>query len=263
MRSRGRRMRAGFPRAASRATLRAMSSDQPRSRADKPPAAKQRSPRRASPSSPAATPRTGTARATFVQPRAAAKGDAARRARALALLAQIERRRPRIVDEFHEIGTALGELLEARLHEALGHASFAGLLEARPVIALTTAKKLIAIAENLGRDAAVRLGRERAYALVAYAAATPDSDSAATLAARDGEIGGQRLSTLSKREIEAATRSARGRGRANSPAEKARRAALQDVKRVVKAWNVGAVDVDLRGPRIIVSLTVEQATRLG
>jgi hypothetical protein len=240
-----------------------MSADQPRSRADKAPAASKRKPRGVSTVSSAAPPRAKAERPSSAGKRSAAKGDAARRARALALLAQIERSKPRIVDEFHGIGAALGELLEARLHEVLGHASFAGLLEARDVIALTTAKKLIAIAENLGRDAAVRLGRERAYALVAYAAATPDSDSAATLAARDGEIGGKRLSGLSKREIEAATRSIRGRGRAHSPIEKARRAALQDVKRVVKAWNVGPVDVALRGARIVVNLTVEQAARLG
>jgi hypothetical protein len=194
---------------------------------------------------------------------APATSASSRRARANALLALIARRKPRIVDEFHELGTALRELLEARLYEVLGHASFAELLEARAVMSLSSAKKLIAIAENLSRDAAVQLGRERAYALVAYAAATPDADSAATIAARDGAIGGRRLSTLSKRDIEAATRSARGRGRPGTPAERARRAALLGVKRLVKSWDIGAVDVALRGPRIVVSLTVEQAARLG
>jgi len=211
--------------------------------------------RSATSSSARAKPRSAT--------RSAARSAASRRARANALLALVERRKPRIVDEFHEIGAALRELLEDRLHEALGHANFAELLEARAVMSLSSAKKLIAIAEHLSRDAAVQLGRERAYALVAYAAATPDAASAATIAARDGAIAGKRLSTSSKRDIEAATRSARGRGRASTPAEKARRAALLGVKRLVRSWDVGAVEVALRGPRIVVSLTVEQAARLG
>jgi hypothetical protein len=237
-----------------------MSSDQPRSRADKPPVAKARASRSATKSATAEAPHAKVARMASAAP--GAKGEAARRARATALLAQLERRKPHIVDEFHEMGVALGELLAQRLYEVLGHANFAEFLASRSLMALSTAKKLVAIAGHLDRDAAVKLGRERAYALVAYAAATPDAAEPATLAARDGEIGGKRLSTLSKREIEAETRAVRGRGRSGSPAERARRAAVQGVKRLVKTWDVGPVEVALRGSRVVVSLTVEQASRL-
>jgi hypothetical protein len=37
---------------------------------------------------------------------------------------------------------------------------------------------------------------------------------------------------------------------------------VQGVKRLVKTWDVGPVEVALRGSRVVVSLTVEQASRL-
>lgn len=55
----------------------------------------------------------------------------------------------------------------------LGHESFEALLDARELLSCSQAHKLIAIVDAYTRDQALALGLEKAFAVIAYAAATP------------------------------------------------------------------------------------------
>src|SRR5690349_6943036 len=56
---------------------------------------------------------------------------------------------------------------------SLGYATFDELLTARKVMGRTQAYKRINLVERVPRDEALALGEEKAYALLAYTAATP------------------------------------------------------------------------------------------
>jgi hypothetical protein len=219
------------------------------------------------------SPKSKTARASTsprslaeVAKRAKARALATRRARGEALLALVERRKQRIVEDFYDIGLALRELRDDKLYEALGHPSFEALLDAHALMSSSSAKKLIAVVEHVSREQALRLGREKAYALVAYAAATPEADVPEELAARDAEIAGKKVSALSTRELEAAASDARRRAKPPTPkeraAEKARRAAVASLRRFAKRTRLGALEIAVRGNRILVALTLEQVELL-
>ena len=232
------------------------------------PAKKKSAPKKSAPSTKPS--RTKAAVRTLLDVAKAKKAGAlARRVkRAEALLALIARRKERIVEDFYDIGEALKEILDDRLYEALGHASFSEMLEARSVMSTTAAKRLVAVAEHLPREQALRLGQQKSYDLVAYAAATPEHDVAATLAEVDAEIGGKRLSRASSRELQAAAARARAEGRAaaQTPAQKqaarALKSALAEVKRRVAAWGVGRISVALADDEIVIRLTGKQARKL-
>lgn len=189
-----------------------------------------------------------------------------KRARGEALLALIERRKQRIVEDFYDLGLALKELLDDELYVALGHRTFAELLSARNVVSASSAKKLIAVVEHVSREQALRLGREKAYALVAYAAASPEADVPSQLAAIDAEIAGKKVAALSTRDIEEAARRARQAARKPSAeekaAERARREATAQLRSFAKRRKLGTLEIATAGERIVLSLTLEQVARL-
>jgi hypothetical protein len=135
----------------------------------------------------------------------------ARTRRAEDLLLLINRRKEQILDDFYDIGMALREILEKKLFEALGYASFDELLTRRRVMGRTQAWKLIKVVRELPRERAMQVGQERAFALVTLADATPEPDTAASLLTTGVKVGGRKrdVAKLSKREIEALAKSAR------------------------------------------------------
>lgn len=96
---------------------------------------------------------------------------------ARALLATIERRLARIVEDFYEVGTALRELQRGRGYQALGYGSFRAMIDDTGLMSTTQAFKLMAVADAMSRDHALALGPERAYAVARLVAATDEPDS--------------------------------------------------------------------------------------
>src|SRR5262245_6678617 len=106
---------------------------------------------------------------------------AALRARGEELVAQAIRLRDRAARDFWELGRVLVTMRDEGVHAALGYVRFDDMVGERIGIAKTVAWKLIAVAEQLPRAEAVKLGYEKAYALIELAKATPEDDSAAEL----------------------------------------------------------------------------------
>jgi hypothetical protein len=142
-----------------------------------------------------------------------------RAARASELVALIAASKARIGKEFWVIGRALSELLRERLYSDLGHKSFRQMLEARKMMSLSTAKKLIAIAENVPENQAHELGTEKAYELVRLTASTTEKDSVSGLVDADASIGGQRVSQSNAVDV----KEARQRVREEAPRTEAER----------------------------------------
>jgi hypothetical protein len=71
------------------------------------------------------------------------------------------------------------------------------------------AYKLIAIVKHLTREQALELGAERAYALSRFVRATPEPDTVASVIEGEIRVGRTKraISEMSRREIEAATKS--------------------------------------------------------
>jgi len=134
---------------------------------------------------------------------------AAERSRAEELLAHVERNMGLITDAFFEIGAALTQLLNNRLYLALGYQTFAELLEQRHLMSQAQANKLIAVATLMPREAAVKLGAEKSYALTRYVqAASPTGGLARVLEA--GRVKGRPLESLTVRQLTELTREIRG-----------------------------------------------------
>lgn len=195
---------------------------------------------------------------------------ARKKTRASALLALIARRKQRMVEDFYDVGEALRELLDQKLYAALGHASFEAMLAAHDVMGLSQAKKLIALVTNVPREHALALGQEKAYALVAYTAATPEPDAAAELATSDARVGGKPISKASVRDLQAATKAVRAKARAGKPrskaevaAAKAVRVARSNVAAALKKAGITRAKVEATAKEIVVRLTLAQATALG
>lgn len=108
------------------------------------------------------------------------------------LVEEILRKKQRIAEDFYDVGSALAELEKKQLWRALGHESFADMLDARRLLARSQAFKLMAIARALPRRAALSMGTEKSYALVRYAAATAEVDSPASLLASGIRIDGRK-----------------------------------------------------------------------
>lgn len=198
-----------------------------------------------------------------------ALSDVRKKERALELLDLIARRKTRILEDFYDIGLALAELSDKQLYLALGFASFEKLLAARDVIAYSQAKRLMAVVAQMPRAQAVKLGQERAYALVAYASATPAEDDPAQLAKQDARIGGKPVSQASLRHIEGATKTVRAKARAAKPASAADRAAASLVRaartKILAAFaKIGAprATIEARGAGIAITLTPAQVAAI-
>jgi len=154
------------------------------------------------------------------------------RARAEVLLGRIEQEKLRATQAFYDIGGALRQLLEEKLYAALGHASFEELLDARNVIDVSQAKKLIEVHRKFSREHALGLGAEKAYALARYAARTKAEDTPEDFVAKGFPIGGKRrpVSEVSVRAVLEATRTAVARQTGSRGAsERARKDAETEV----------------------------------
>ena len=148
-----------------------------------------------------------TAQALVSQGRGA-KGALANRGEAL--LEQAIALKAKIARDFWELGRVLAAMRNEGVATALGFASLEALADARLGMKKSTLWKLVAVAEQLPRAEAVRLGVEKAYALVAYAKATPEDDSAAALAKGGATIDGKPLARVTVKEL-------RGAGAAAKP----------------------------------------------
>ncbi len=111
--------------------------------------------------------------------------------------------------------------------------------------------------KNVPREQALAVGQERAYALVALSAATPEPDSAAELIAH-GVVAGQPAAMAPVRAIEAAakverakapkTAAAKAKAKADAAVEKTVRAMLRASGLKATAVSVGRDEV-----RVVVS----------
>ena len=171
---------------------------------------------------------------------------AARRDRLLkearADIALIRRRQAEITEAFYDVGEALARLKRPGVAEAVGRATFKELCEKDLEMGLTTAERLIAIVTRVPREDALRMGQERAFALVQLADATPEADSATMLekGARTLPSGKKvDLAKASVREIHTAAKEIRAakkptgkpRGRTTTVEERAAASALQSALR--------------------------------
>ena len=149
--------------------------------------------------------------------------------RALALLAEIARRKTRIVEDFYDIGVALAEIKKKKLYRALAP-SFEELLRKRRVLGATQTRKLLHIVGSMSREDAVALGFERAFAAVRYTEATPALDSPRSLVEGKDLVAGKHVLDTSVREVERATTAVRDALGKQSPVD----AATREARRVAR-----------------------------
>jgi len=184
------------------------------------------------------------------------------------LLALIERRKSVIVESFYDLGVALRELLRRELYRALGHPSFKALLEERRVMSEAQAYKLIALVEHLPREEALRLGQEKAAALVAYAEATPEPDRPAELARTDAPIGGKPLSKVSVRDLKAAAVASRAKrpARTATPAARERRrheaVLVKAARAALRRAGIARAKVVVKGAQVVATFAASAVERL-
>lgn len=166
----------------------------------------------------------------------ATRVSASQKKRAEALLDLIARRKDRITEDFFEIGKALKELRDKKLHLALGYKSFVAMLEDRKLIGRTQANKLIEIVSRVPLATALKLGPEKAFALVRYTDATEALDTPEGLVEEGATLGTKPAIEASKRDIEQATKKLR---RASKAKGKKPDAAAVEANRLAKraaAW---------------------------
>lgn len=190
--------------------------------------------------------------------------DVANAGRAKELLSLIRRRKSEIVEAFYDIGEALLELSKRKHYEALGCASFQELLEKHGVMGKSQAFKLIKIVKNVPRDTALELGQEKAYAMIALAAATPERDTVAELAERN--LGDRPLRDVSTRAIAKLASETREAHRTPTPKQRerqqARRAAIETLRRHFASFGLRGLSITGTSRGIRVELSVEQAAKL-
>jgi hypothetical protein len=134
------------------------------------------------------------------------KSDAAKKKRLAELLAFILRRKAQIVEAFYDVGEALREVSKDKLYEADALPSFEAFLKKHDIMGRTQAFKLIKVVEGMPRTRALKLGQERAFALVAYTDATPERDSAESIVASKKLIAGKAVNDVSTQDIVTATK---------------------------------------------------------
>ena len=176
-----------------------------------------------------------------------------------ALLALIARRKDRITEDFYDIGEALRELLNNKLYVAIGHDSFEDMLSARKVMSSAQAFKLIRLVDSIPRDEALRLGQEKAYALVTYTAATPEDDVPAALVRKNAKIGGKPLSEASVRELNDAAKAARPKvvkplTAAAKAKQKAERALEKQMRALLKKSGITKSTIQVKKDVVLVSI---------
>jgi hypothetical protein len=143
--------------------------------------------------------------------------------------AEILRLKGEVARNFYELGYWLKRVRDEGLYRARGHATFEAYLGKDVGFSRGHAYTFMRVAERLPADFAVKLGVEKAEALLAYLDATPKEESAAEVGAvtipveRDGKRVDVPVGRATVREIRAAVqRRARSRRRpAHSPALRA------------------------------------------
>jgi hypothetical protein len=155
-------------------------------------------------------------------------------------IALIHRRRARIAEDFYEVGEALVRLKAPGVAAALGYPSFAALCGAELGLSATKAAQLVDIVRGATRDDAIAFGQERVAALLALADATPEVDTATSLArakialpsGKLLEVGRATTSAIwsGAAELRAARpASKRGRGLTTTPEERREASTLEAV----------------------------------
>ncbi len=192
---------------------------------------------------------------------------AANKRRAMALLALIERRKTRITEDFYDIGEALRELLANKLYASIGFDSFEAMLDARKLMSATQAFKLVRLVESIPRDEALRLGQEKAYALVTYTAATPEDDVPASLVRANAKIAGKPISQVSKRELEAATKAVRAATKkpltaAAKAKQKADRALEKKLRAALKNAGINKSTMQIKKDAVVVTIARSAVEKL-
>ncbi|AKF09357.1 hypothetical protein [Sandaracinus amylolyticus] len=180
---------------------------------------------------------------------AKALGDETRAKKLKSLLALIERRKARIVEDFYDIGEALRTILRERLFEQR-YASFDALVEQEIGMAPGTAYRLIAVVDALPREKAIELGQEKSYALVTYAGATPEADSPLALA--DAPI-----AKSSANEIKRAAAKLRAKKKAAST-PKETKALIAKIVAAVRALGLRKPVASLRGKTLTVRVELPE-----
>lgn len=193
----------------------------------------------------------------------------ANKKRAQLLLDLIARRAVRMTEDFYEVGKALKELSDRKLHVALGFASFEAMLDAHGVIGITQARKLIEVVSRVPLSTALELGLEKAFALTRYADATPEPDTPELLAT-GGTIGGEPIAKVGRRAIEEETKRLRQKAAekkglvdpARKEAEKVAKRGLSWLK--ARGAKKGAVEArrTKQGHLIAITLPVAEASKL-
>ncbi len=191
------------------------------------------------------------------------------RKRLAELLALVRRRMTEVVEGFYDIGEALREILDHKLFAVAGHKSMRAMLSAEKLMSFRQASKLITVVRRVPREDALALGQERAYALVAYADATPEDDSPSALLASNARVGDKSVQSASLRDIEAATKETRAKQKAKRPptaAQRARSKADAALVKVVRAAlrdaGVNRVEVTAGRDEVIVRIARAKAEKL-
>ena len=191
----------------------------------------------------------------------------AKRLRCEELLALIARRKTEIVEAFYDVGEALGEILHKELYRGLKVASFEALLKARKVMGATQAYKLIKIVEKVPRDLALKVGQEKAFALISYTEATPTKDTVEGLLKSDAKIAGVRASKTTAKQVRDASQIERKKApktAAQREKIKAHHALATSLVTALKRLGVKleARAVQERSDRVVFELSYEQLAGL-
>jgi|GEM_PF-1750678 len=171
------------------------------------------------------------------------------RREAEALVQRVLDCRRRAGADFFEMGRALLELRRRKLYLALGHPTFAAMLEERRLVSVSLATRLMAIVRAIPREAAVQLGPERAFEwlLTLRTQAGPEADDEAIRELAGGEpvLAGRPVAELTKRQIAELRRRILARrlaGRADPDAAEAHRLARSLAQRLRR---LGADDAEV------------------
>ncbi len=160
----------------------------------------------------------------------------ANRRRATELLALVRRRLDYVAEAFYDIGAALIELSKAPVYGALGYSTFDDLLDKEKLMGRSAAYELLRIAENLTRQDALRLGKEKAHAIIQYVAATKQVDNAHELVV-GGQIEGKSIEALAAADLERMARRRRKPAKTNvSPIEAAKQKSANAAAGTLQAW---------------------------
>jgi hypothetical protein len=132
-----------------------------------------------------------------------AKADRGKQRRLAVLLPQMRQHMLAPQTGFYSLGEALREVLADKLFLPEGHRTFASFLKAHTLVSRSTAFRLIRVVNTLSRPTALKLGKDKALALAAYAQAL--HADAEQLVARNARVGDTRVQAATTKQLVAAT----------------------------------------------------------